>query len=123
MDLHTFMGTTCAWKVYRLFLPIHSCDAEIRMLFKSLVRLKQFRLILTSTGFTPTRPTTLYEDNKVVTNSITSHRITPRLMRADIQLCCMHNENGKGTFQLIQTPNRIQLENMGTNPESGPALL
>ena len=37
MCLHPFMGTACAWKVYRLIFPMSSSDTEIRVLFKSLV--------------------------------------------------------------------------------------
>ena len=123
MDLYAFMGISCTWKVYRLMLHMNDSDAEIRVLFKYLVRLKQFRLLLTSMGFTPTLPTKAYEDNWTITNSITSHRITPPLRRIYITLCYMHNKHEKGTFDTIKNPSRIQLENTGVKPESRPTLL
>ena len=86
MDLHVFMGTACTWKFYRLMMYDHSSDAEIRILLKSLVRLKQFRLILTSMGFTTTRPIKVYKDNEVVTNSDTYHCVIPRIRHVYILL-------------------------------------
>ena len=123
MDLYAFMGTSCAWKVYRLMLPVNSSDVEIRELFKSLVRLKKFRLLLTTMGFTSTLTDKSYEDDEAITNSITSHRITPRLYHIDVPLCCMHKEHTKGTFDIIKTSLRIQLVNICNEPESGPTLL
>ena len=76
-----------------------------------------------STVNNPTRPRKVYEDNETVAESVTSHRVAPRLRRVDIRLFCMHNEHGKGTFELAQTPTRVQLANRETTPESGHALL
>lgn len=123
MDMHTFMGTVCAWKIYRFMVPINSSDAEMRVLFKSVVRVKTFRLFLISLGCPPTSPTRVYEDNEAVVTSVNSHRITPRLRHIDIPLCYMHNEQSKGVFEVFQVGTRIQMANMGTKPETGPALM
>ena len=48
MNMHMFMGMVCTWKIYRFFIPINSSDAEMKTLFKSVVRLKTHRLLLTS---------------------------------------------------------------------------
>ena len=123
MDMHTFMGTVCAWTIFRFRIPINSSDAELRTLFKSVVRLKTFRLFLTSIGFTATSPTKVYEDNEAVESSVTSNRIIPRLRHIDVPLCYLHEEQAKGSFTVVHHLTRIQFANMGTKPESGPALL
>ena len=121
--MHVFMGTACAWKMHRFFVPINSSDVEMKTLFKSVVRLKTCRLLLTSLEFVATSPTKVYEDNEAVVTSVNSHRITPRLRHIDIPLCCMHNEQAKGVFEVVQIGTRIQMANMGTKLEIGPALL
>ena len=121
--MHTFMGTVCAWKIYRFHIPINSSDAEMKILCKSVVWLKTIRLFLTSIGFPATRPTKVYEDNEAVASTVTSHRITPRLRHIDIPLCYLHDEHAKGAFEVVKAPGRMQIANMGTKPESGPAIL
>ena len=86
MCMHMFMGTVCAWKTCRFFVPINRSDAEMKTLFKSVVRLKTHRLLLTSLGFVPTTPTKVYEDNEAVVTSVNSYRITPRLRHIDTPL-------------------------------------
>ena len=34
MGMHIFMGTVCAWNIYRFFIPINSSDTEMKTLFK-----------------------------------------------------------------------------------------
>lgn len=123
MDLHAFMGTVCAWKMHRFFVPINSSDSEIKTLFKSVVRVKTFRLLLTSMRLIPAKPTKVYEDNEAVALSTNSHRITPRLRHIDIPLYCTHEEQSKGAFEVVKVGARIQPANMGAKPEVGPALL
>ena len=86
----------------QLFVPINSSDAEMKMLFKSVARVKTFGLLLTSIGFLPTKPTRVYEDNEAVTSSVTTHRITRRSRHIDIPLCFMHDQQAKRVFEVIK---------------------
>ena len=92
------------------------------ILHKSIVRLKTFRLLLTSIRFTAISPTIVYKDNEAIATSVNSHRITPQLRHINILLCYMHNEQTKGLFEVIQTPMRIQIANMDTKAETGLSL-
>ena len=73
IDLYAFMGISCTLKTHRFFVPINSSNAEMKILFKSVVRVKTFRLLLMSMGFILARPTKGYEDNEAVVSSVTSH--------------------------------------------------
>ena len=57
MEIQTFLGTACAWKVHRLFLPTNSSDAELRVLHKAILRVEQHRLLWTSIGVPTSKPT------------------------------------------------------------------
>ena len=123
MDMPFFLGTACAWKVHRLFLPTNSSDTELRVLHKAVFRVKQFRLLLTSIGMPTSKPTKAYEDNGAVVYSVLSHRITPRLRHVGIPICYLHHEHGNGLFEATSIPYRIQFANTCTKPESGPRLM
>ena len=66
MDTQKLLGTACAWKVHMLFLPTNSSDAELRILCKAILRVKQYRLLLTSLGAPMSAPTKGHEDNESV---------------------------------------------------------
>lgn len=102
-------------------MPTNSSEAELRISYKAIIRVKQYRLLLTSLGV----PTSAkcYEDNESVVHTMTSHRITPRLRHVDIPTCFLHHEHGNKTFEVKQIPSRIQFANMGKKPESGPSLI
>ena len=95
----------------------------MKTLLKSEVRLKSFCPFLTSIGCPASAPTKAYEDNKAAVSSVASHCITPRLRHIDIPLCYLHDEQAKGAFEVIKTPSRMQMANMGAKPETGPSML
>ena len=110
-------------EIYRLFLPINSTDAEMRLIYKAVVRVRQFQFLVTSLGFLPTKPTKVYEDNVAVVTSIISNKITPRHRIIYLSFAYLHYKHTKEGFEAVQTPSRIQIAKMGTKPESGPSLL
>ena len=123
MDIHCFMGTACSWNVCKLFIPVNSSIAELKLLCKSVLRCKQFRQFLLSIRFISGKSTKVYEDNEAIVNTVTSQRITLCLRYADIPICFLHNEHAKGFFSLLHKPQYIQIANVGTKPELEPHLL
>ena len=90
---------------------------------KDIIRIKQYRILLTSLGAPTSNPTKCYEDNESVTHTVPSHRIAPRLRHARMSVFFLHHEHGNKTFEVKQVPSRIQFANMGTKSESGPSLI
>ena len=103
MDSQIFICTACAWKVHRLFLPTNNSDAELRMLHKSILRVKQYRLLLTSLDIPTSKPTKAYEESESVVHSVQSNRITPRLRHAEIPIFYSHLEHVNGLFEKISS--------------------
>ena len=76
------------WELHALGKHV-ACFYLFHILFKPLVQVKQFRLLLTSMVFAPTRSTKIHddnEDNETATNIVTLNLITPRLRHVDITL-------------------------------------
>ena len=117
MGMQTFLGTSCAWKVHRLFLPTNNSDAELRILHKSILRAKHCFLLITSLGVSTSKPTKAYEVNESVVHLVQRRRITPRLRYADIPICYLHHEYVNGLFVTKSIPSRIQFVNMGSKTE------
>ena len=46
-----------------------------------------------------------------------------RLKHVDFPLAHVHHEYTKEVFHDVQTLSRIQISNMGNNPESGPSIM
>ena len=123
MDMQTFFGTACNWKVHRLFLPANSSDAELRALCKAILRVKHHRLLLTSIGIPTSKPTKSYEENGAVVHSVLSHQINTRLRHVNIPICYLHHDHGNGPHESKSAPSRIQFANMDTKLESGTYLM
>ena len=88
-----------------------------------MVRVSQFRFLVTSLGFLPAYPTKVYEDNAAVVTSITTKKITPRLRNIDLPLCYLCYEHTKEVFQAVQNQSLIQIANMETKPKYGPIIM
>ena len=88
-----------------------------------MVRIRQFRLLVTSLVFLTTKLTKVYEDNEALVTSITANKETPRIRHVDLPLDYLHCAHAKDVFQAVQTLSRIQIANVGTKPESGPSLM
>ena len=86
MYMQNFLGIACACKVHRLFLPTNSSDAELLILHKAILRVKQYRLLLTSLGVPMSAPTKPHEDNESVVHTLQYYRITPRLRHVGIPI-------------------------------------
>ena len=123
MDIQTFLGTVCAWKVYRLFISTNSSDAELQITHNTILRTKQHRLLLTSLGVPTSKPTKVYEENESVIYSVQYRRVTPRLRHMDIPICYLHHENEHGLFATKSMPSRIKFANIGAKTESGPHFM
>ena len=61
MGMHKFLGTACACKEYRLFLPTNSSNTKLGVLCEAIFWLKQHRLILTSLGIPTSKPTKAFK--------------------------------------------------------------
>ena len=70
IDMQTFLGTICSFKFYLLFLPTNSSDAELQILHKAMLRVKQYHLLLTSFGIPNSKPTKACEENESMVHSI-----------------------------------------------------
>ena len=79
----------------------------MRLIYKDVVRVRRFRLLVTFLGFVPTNPTKFYEDNASVVTSTMANKITPRLRYFDLPLAYLHYEHTKEAFQAVQTLSRI----------------
>ena len=78
---------------------------------------------MTSLDFIPTKPNKVYEDNSLVVTSITANKSAIRLRHIHLLLAYLHYEYTTEVFQAVQTPSRIQIASMGSNPESGTSLM
>ena len=95
----------------------------MRLIYKSRVRVRQCRFLVTYLGFLPTKPIKIYEDNAAVVTSFKSNKITPKIRNVDLPLAYFHYECTKEVFEAVQTPSRIQINNMGTETKSAPSLV
>ena len=121
--IHTLLGTAINWKVKKLLLPVNSTDAEVRILYFSLLMTKQIRNLLIAMGFPVGKAAPHYEDNVAASNLVHAHRLTPRLKHIDLPLCLLHHENNLDTFTIIQQPSRFMLPDILIKSHSGPSLL
>ena len=117
------MGTACAWKVHRLFLPTNRSDADLIELRKDVLRVKRHRLLLTSIGIPTSIPTKAYGESEAGVHYGLDHWITPRLRHVDIPICYLHREHRNGLCEANQYLYRINFANVGTKPESSPHLM
>ena len=120
MGSQTFVGTA-SLKVRRLFLPTNRRDAKLRIL--CILRLKQYRLLLTSIGVPTSKPIKAYDNNESVVHSVRYHHITPRSRHVDIPMCYLYHEHDNGLFETKYVPSRIQFSNMGNKTDSVPNLM
>ena len=120
--IHTILGTSIAWKVFKLAVPLHSTDAEVRVCLLAVKRTKQHRLFLEHLGIPCPDPTPLHEDNSAVISPVKANKITSRMRHVDIPLCCMHNEYNLQTFDIGHCPSKIMITNFLTKPLSAPSL-
>ena len=88
----------------------------MRLIYKAVVRVSQFRFLVTSVGFIPIKTTKVYEENAELFTSITANNIAPRLRHVDLLLTFIHCEHTKEVFQVAQTQSRTQISNIGTKP-------
>jgi len=118
MDIQTFLRTAYAWKIHHLLFPINISNAELRVLYKAIIHINKFLLLLTFLGIPTIKPTKAYEDNNSVIHTISSRQITPRLRHVDIPIYYLHHKKGNILFECQSIPSQIQFANMGTKPES-----
>ena len=116
------LGTSIAWKVFKLSVPLHSTDAEVRVCLLEVRRTKQHRLFLECLGIPCPDPTPLHEDNSAVISLVKVNKITNRMRHIDIPLCYMHNEYNLQTFDIGHCPSKLMITNFLTKPLSAPSL-
>ena len=86
MGTQAFLGTAFTWKARLLFLPTKSNDAKWRVLHKAILRVKQYRFLLTSVSIPTSKLAKAKEDKESVSRSIKSHLIDTRLRHVDIPI-------------------------------------
>ena len=91
MCIQMFCDTDFSWKIFKLSIPINSNDSEMRLICKSVVRVRRFRFLVTSLGF-------VYEDDTAALIPITDNNITPRIRHIDLPLACLCYEHTKEVF-------------------------
>ena len=76
-------------------MTINSSEAELKELYKSILRVKGFILFLISFEFMSRKITKAYENDLLAVNLFASQRNTPRLRHVDIPVRFLHNEQSK----------------------------
>ena len=77
------------------------------LIYKVIVRVRQYRFLVTSLIFIPKKTTKVYEDNEEVVTHITTNKITLQLRHIHLPLAYLHHDHTKGMFQDLQTPSII----------------
>ena len=90
--IHTILGTAILWKVFKLVIPLHSTNTEVRTYLIAVNCVNQFYLFIEYLGISYSDLTLLYESNTAVIALVKANKMTNYLHHINISMYFTCNE-------------------------------